>query len=88
MINHRLKQLREGGLLDKYISDGLEKVGNLESGSKTRETRGAVPLSLNDLEAIFLLYSALLVLGFMVFFGELLANCVMKTKTTRQMSTD
>ena len=41
MINHRLKQLREGGLLDKYISDGLEKVGNLESGKCALATAAA-----------------------------------------------
>ena len=55
MFNYKMQQMREAGLLDKWILDGIAGAGRLAEKSE-RETRIPLGLTIDDLQSIFLLF--------------------------------
>ena len=79
MLDHKLQQMREAGLLDKWILDGIASAGKL-AGDIGRETRIPQALSLDDLQGIFILYGFLILMCVIVWGFELISLLMKRNK--------
>ena len=75
-------QLREAGLIDKWMRDGKSLMGNLVA-VKSREATEAKPLELEPLRGPFLLTALALGVTVLVFAGEMAGTLCFPTDKRR-----
>ena len=65
MLNYKLQQMREAGLVDRWIAEGISSAGKLAT-VVSRQTRVPLALSLDDMQGIFFLYGFLISVSVLV----------------------
>ena len=79
-VNARIMQLREAGLIDKWMRDGMELMGNLVV-VKSREATEATPLGLEPLKGPFYLTALTLAMAMLLFVAEVVGViCALRYK--------
>ena len=77
MLNYKMQQFREAGLIDKWIDDKIESFGRLET-AKTTETRRSDALTIYDLQGAFIVCGAALGFSLMCILFEILLKILQK----------
>lgn len=70
MFDYKLRQLREAGLIEKWIADEISSFGKFEKRFGTR-ARDAEALTLHDLQGAFIVFSVVLGFAFVCLILEL-----------------
>lgn len=87
-LDHKMQQLREAGLVTKWIEDGANQIARMKFTSI--DTSEGDPLSLEELQGILIFYPILVLSALVIFIVEICSTKVkvkLKSKTRAKIGT-